>query len=545
MGNKVSMGEVHQLEDSINSSLKSLHSQTEKLRTNINKLSDNSDFKGKTVENINRYNTNFHIETIKRLDNVKKEYASTFKKSINAFHDDVDSSEEAIIVSDELKNYKDDLIKPANAIENTKVRMNSTVLNVADITTAESIKGNEVKDKLKDVTKHIDDTIDKLEDYVSAHIFDNMTLEEMIIPIKTMTSKVSKMSPDRSKITSVGRNLATDYKMADKDNPIKQFSEQLEDYRSYLYGGKKYKDVVKSLLELKNACLASYIVGDGSIRKGNKILSSAKSIDKFGKKRTRLLNSILKTNLENIEGKKVFKAVKFMFEDKPNMKMSEKFKSALKMTRNYNDKEFKKIYETAKPKKSIKKAWVDKYNELKNKVSFKNLKKKFNVKNLKDLSLKKWEDFKGSNLLGKSSKLMKVGSKALAPVGTVMAIGNNFLSKKSLQRKIVDTSVDLGAMGASSATGFMVGAAIGGPVGAAAGGVVGALTGVLLDKKFNGKSITDIAKEKANNTVNKFKHKVTETTHKVAHTVNKAKEKVSNTVSHAAHTFGHTLGKIF
>ncbi|MCY6992056.1 hypothetical protein [Staphylococcus argensis] len=49
MGNKVSMGEVHQLKDSINSSLKSLHSQTEKLKTNINKLSDDSDFKGKTA----------------------------------------------------------------------------------------------------------------------------------------------------------------------------------------------------------------------------------------------------------------------------------------------------------------------------------------------------------------------------------------------------------------------------------------------------------------------------------------------------------------
>ncbi len=144
-------------------------------------------------------------------------------------------------------------------------------------------------------------------------------------------------------------------------------------------------------------------------------------------------------------------------------------------------------------------------------------------------------------MLGKSSKLMKVGSKALAPVGTVMAIGNNFLSKKSLQRKIVDTSVDLGAMGASSATGFMVGAAIGGPVGAAVGGVVGALTGVLLDKKINGKSVTDIAKEKANNAVNNFKHKAVETTHKVAHTLNKTKEKVSN----AAHAFGHTLSKVF
>ena len=86
--------------------------------------------------------------------------------------------------------------------------------------------------------------------------------------------------------------------------------------------------------------------------------------------------------------------------------------------------------------KIYKKAWVDKYNELKNKVSFKNLKKNLMLKP-KGFITKKWKDFKGSNLLGKSSKLMKVGSKALAPVGTMMAIGNNFLSKNHYREKLL------------------------------------------------------------------------------------------------------------
>ena len=62
------------------------------------------------------------------------------------------------------------------------------------------------------------------------------------------------------------------------------------------------------------------------------------------------------------------------------------------------------------------------------------------------------------------------------------------MSNKSKQRKIVDTTVDLGAMGASAATGLAVGTAIGGPVGAIIGGAVGLTTGFLMDYKIGGKS---------------------------------------------------------
>ena len=81
------------------------------------------------------------------------------------------------------------------------------------------------------------------------------------------------------------------------------------------------------------------------------------------------------------------------------------------------------------------------------------------------------------------------------------------MSNKSKQRKIVDTTVDLGAMGASTATGMAVGTAIGGPIGAAVGAGVGALTGIATELKvFGGKSLTDIAKDKANEAVSRFRN---------------------------------------
>lgn len=79
---------------------------------------------------------------------------------------------------------------------------------------------------------------------------------------------------------------------------------------------------------------------------------------------------------------------------------------------------------------------------------------------------------------------MKYGSKALGPLGGIVSIAHNFNSKKSLQKKFVDSAVDLGALGASSATGAAVGTAIGGPIGTAVGAGVGALVGLASETKI-------------------------------------------------------------
>ncbi|MDT4070997.1 transposase, partial [Staphylococcus aureus] len=59
MGNKIKMSEVNNFNASLQKSLSSLSTNTKTLKNNINKLKDDSEFKGKTASNINSYNQSF------------------------------------------------------------------------------------------------------------------------------------------------------------------------------------------------------------------------------------------------------------------------------------------------------------------------------------------------------------------------------------------------------------------------------------------------------------------------------------------------------
>ena len=67
----------------------------------------------------------------------------------------------------------------------------------------------------------------------------------------------------------------------------------------------------------------------------------------IGSKKSKLINASLNTNLENIQGKRLLKATKFIFDKNNTMKMSDKLTSAFKMTRNFDDSEFKNIKQIA------------------------------------------------------------------------------------------------------------------------------------------------------------------------------------------------------
>ncbi|RIN09461.1 hypothetical protein BU086_11550 [Staphylococcus warneri] len=131
---------------------------------------------------------------------------------------------------------------------------------------------------------------------------------------------------------------------------------------------------------------------------------------------------------------------------------------------------------------------------------------------------------------------MKYGGKALGPIGAVLAVGSNFASEKSLQKKIVGSGVDLGAMAATTGTATAVGASIGGPLGAGVGLGVGLIASSLSEAKiFGGKSATDIAKDKANEKVSAIRNsKMWEDT----------KSTVSDSVSDVR-SFGKAISKVF
>lgn len=220
MANKVDMGEVHEMSKSIKKALNQLHSETETLSNNIDALNDNPDFKGQTANNIESYNNNFHKETINRLNNIKKKFESSLNNSIKAFHNNVDEDHKAKLDASAIADYKTDIEKPVKEIETTKGKVNDKVNSVSDLTSASPIHSHEVQEKLGNFTKHIDDTLNNLSDFSASHEGDDLDLAEMIIPVSTMTSKVKDMSSNRATIAGVGSDIKSQYKMADKNNPI-------------------------------------------------------------------------------------------------------------------------------------------------------------------------------------------------------------------------------------------------------------------------------------------------------------------------------------
>lgn len=140
---------------------------------------------------------------------------------------------------------------------------------------------------------------------------------------------------------------------------------------------------------------------------------------------------------------------------------------------------------------------------------------------------------------------MKYGSKALGPLGGIVSIAYNFNSKKSLQKKLVDSAVDLGVLGASSATGAAIGTAIGGPVGTAVGGLAGAAVGFVSEYKFkNNKSIKDYAKDKANKKVNDIRNSFNHTKKKIKSQYSSVSKSATKGLMKGSAKFGKAISHV-
>ncbi|MGV3129732.1 T7SS effector LXG polymorphic toxin [Staphylococcus simulans] len=570
MGNKVNMQEVNELKKNIDDALENLSSQTKALKKRLDTLGRDSDFKGQTANNVKKYNESYHIETITRIEDINKEFENSFKKSISGFESEVDSDKSAIIVKTALKKYKEDIKKSYENIEENKLKMNSTILRVHDLTSAQSISEYKVKQQGDQFDKHVKETISHFEDFQASHDFDAVDLLGAIYPVVTMSSKVKNLSANRSKIYGVSSKIDAKYKMNSQNNPFTEASNAIKGVQNAAYGGKHMKDLYEGAAKLKNYLIIGLVAGDGDFQKGNELLKNG-NFKKMGSQKIKLINSILDTDINNVKGESIKKAYTLLTNKKGNMKMSKKLWEAYKIALNDKPLNLKNVRELEKVKTSdeIKKVKNPKELEaLKKSKDYKDvfdtkkkkLIKKFgksaldsvinpniqkvikDPKNVKKYMKMELDDFKDLNKFGKSMKSLKYAGKAFAPVGAVIAVGNNFATEKTMQRKLVGSAVDLGALAGSAGTGTMIGAAIGGPVGAGIGLVSGALIGMATEVKiFNGKSVTDIAKEKANKFVSKFRN---------SDTWKQTKKGISNVAKSAfnnspAIKFGQKLSHVF
>ncbi|MHD0398631.1 T7SS effector LXG polymorphic toxin [Staphylococcus simulans] len=544
MSNKVDMQEVNALKSNVKDSLESLTTQIESIKTSFEHLNSDNDFKGQTARNIKRYNENYHIETINRVKKINEEFKSSFNNAVEAFETEVDNDKSAIIDKNAIKEYKTNIKESYEDIEANKSRMNATIASVHDLTKAQTITQSSVKEKGDAFHKQVKETLSHFDDFQASHSLDASDLIDMITPVTIMSSKVKDMPANRAQLVKSSATISFKYKFYSDNNQISELSEDLEKLQDSIYGGKELKRFMDLTSALRKTIMASIIAGNGNMLKGHSILSKG-NLYKLGGKKAKLINAALNTNIENVEWKRIVAATKFMMDKSKNLKTSHKVASALKMMGNYSDKEYKHMKDVLEitQNKNKGKLFSATNKAILDDLTSENISKFIRrEQSLKETIQNEKLEFKTNNAVGKGLKGMRYASKAMAPIGAAVAIGTNFSSEKTLQRKLVGSAVDLGAMAATTGTSMAVGTAIGGPVGAGVGAVVGIGLSVATEVKvFNGKSITDITKDKANKMVSSIRQSEGwSTTKEIAGNLSNI-----STIKRGIGGFGKTLGGVF
>ncbi|SPZ98973.1 putative transposase [Staphylococcus aureus] len=109
MGYKVDMSEVHNMQKSIDSSLSAINTKVSTLSSSINNLINTEGFEGQTASSVKNYSKTFHLQSIKKIETINKDFKSDIAKSIRKFQSEVDNNASAILDEDEIKKYKKDI----------------------------------------------------------------------------------------------------------------------------------------------------------------------------------------------------------------------------------------------------------------------------------------------------------------------------------------------------------------------------------------------------------------------------------------------------
>lgn len=80
MGYKVDMSEVHNMQKSIDSSLSAINTKVSTLSSSINNLINTEGFEGQTASSVKNYSKTFHLQSIKKIETINKDFKSDIAK---------------------------------------------------------------------------------------------------------------------------------------------------------------------------------------------------------------------------------------------------------------------------------------------------------------------------------------------------------------------------------------------------------------------------------------------------------------------------------
>ncbi|HCV9035365.1 T7SS effector LXG polymorphic toxin [Staphylococcus aureus] len=545
MGYKVDMSEVHNMQKSIDSSLSAINTKVSTLNSSINNLINTEGFEGQAASSVKNYSKTFHLQSIKKIETINKDFKSDIAKSIRKFQSEVDNNASAILDEDEIKKYKKDIDDALKDVFKSSKDANGAISDVSDLTTAKKIKTENLANKMADFNKDIDQTVERLTNFDANNSIDGDKTDNLITELSGVNSYVKNMKPNRARISSTSGKIESAIARHKTHEELVKWQTYMETLSDNLYKMPGLsKTASDAILQAGREYYAIKAVGNGSALRGYqeylKTRDINKLMNKMSKAQLQKLTLVFNTNKDNFKIKNAVKMASEFARNNPFKKgnlvnwmtkvQGYESASAQILKKGLQDRNFKytfgdakKFFDTAEMKKAA-------VTEFKNTFVPQNIRETFFKKEnltsktaLKKNMIKFWnEDIKGGikefkldfankNIIGKLGKMLKLGGKVLKPLAFITAITDN-IDKKSKQERYVGMGVDLAAIGASAAAGAAAGAAIGSAVplpvvGTLVGALAGTVAGIGLNYEipYLNKSATELAKDGINSGINKVK----------------------------------------
>ncbi|MBE2140161.1 T7SS effector LXG polymorphic toxin, partial [Staphylococcus argenteus] len=173
-----------------------INTKVSTLNSSINNLINTEGFEGQAASSVKNYSKTFHLQSIKKIETINKDFKSDIAKSIRKFQSEVDNNASAILDEDEIKKYKKDIDDALKDVFKSSKDANGAISDVSDLTTAKKIKTENLANKMGDFNKDIDQTVERLTNFDANNSIDGDKTDNLITELSGVNSYVKNMKPN-------------------------------------------------------------------------------------------------------------------------------------------------------------------------------------------------------------------------------------------------------------------------------------------------------------------------------------------------------------
>ncbi|HDG1487726.1 TPA: transposase, partial [Staphylococcus aureus] len=282
MGYKVDMSEVHNMQKSIDSSLSAINTKVSTLSSSINNLINTEGFEGQTASSVKNYSKTFHLQSIKKIETINKDFKSDIAKSIRKFQSEVDNNASAILDEDEIKKYKKDIDDALKDVFKSSKDANGAISDVSDLTTAKKIKTENLANKMGDFNKDIDQTVERLTTFDANNSIDGDKTDNLITELSGVNSYVKNMKPNRARISSTSGKIEGAIARHKTSEELVRWQTYMETLSENLYKTPGLSKAASDIItQAGREYYAIKAVGNGSALRGYKEYLKTRDINKL------------------------------------------------------------------------------------------------------------------------------------------------------------------------------------------------------------------------------------------------------------------------